>query len=39
MIVTVHPELDIERVLAEASLVVDFRGVTSGHTAGRVVRL
>ena len=39
VVVTVHPELDVERVLAEASLVADFRGVTSGHTAGRVVRL
>jgi UDP-N-acetyl-D-glucosamine dehydrogenase len=38
-IVTVHPELDTDRVLDEASLVVDFRGVTSGRTAGRVVRL
>jgi UDP-N-acetyl-D-glucosamine dehydrogenase len=38
-LVTVHPELDVERVLAEANLLVDFRGVTSGRTAGRVVRL
>jgi UDP-N-acetyl-D-glucosamine dehydrogenase len=38
-IVTVHPELDTDRVLEEAELVVDFRGVTSGRTAGRVVRL
>ncbi len=38
-IVTVHPELDLELVLAEARLVADFRGVTSGRTAGRVVRL
>jgi UDP-N-acetyl-D-glucosamine dehydrogenase len=37
--VTVHPELDTDRVLREAGLVVDFRGVTSGQTAGRVVRL
>src|SRR3954454_1289622 len=27
-IVTVHPELDIDRVVAEARLVADFRGVT-----------
>jgi len=39
VIVTAHPELDTERVLAEAALVVDFRGVTSGHAAARVVRL
>jgi UDP-N-acetyl-D-glucosamine dehydrogenase len=39
VIVTAHPELDIDRVLAEARLVVDFRGVTSGRTAARVVRL
>ena len=38
-IVTVHPELDTDRVLAEAPLVVDFRGVTSGHEAKKVVRL
>jgi UDP-N-acetyl-D-glucosamine dehydrogenase len=39
VVATVHPELDVDRVLAEASLVADFRGVTSGRTAGRVVRL
>ena len=38
-IVTVHPELDVDKVLAEAPLVVDFRGVTSGRSAKRVVRL
>ncbi len=38
-IVTVHPDLDPERVVSEAKLVVDFRGVTSGLGAGRVVRL
>jgi UDP-N-acetyl-D-mannosaminuronate dehydrogenase len=38
-LVTVHPELDVDRVMAEANLLVDFRGVTSGRTAGRVVRL
>jgi UDP-N-acetyl-D-glucosamine dehydrogenase len=38
-IVTVHPDLDVDRVLAEASLIVDFRGVTSGRAAKRVVRL
>ncbi len=39
VVVTVHPELDVDRVVAEARLVADFRGVTSGRTAGRVVRL
>jgi UDP-N-acetyl-D-glucosamine dehydrogenase len=39
VIVTAHPELDTDRVLEEADLVVDFRGVTAGRTAGRVVRL
>jgi len=38
-IVTVHPELDIDRVLSEAPIIVDFRGVTSGRTAKHVVRL
>src|SRR4051794_28815980 len=38
-IVTVHPELDIDRVVAEARLVADFRGVTRGRVAPRVVRL
>ena len=39
VILTVHPELDIERVLERSPLTVDFRGVTSGRTAKRVVRL
>jgi UDP-N-acetyl-D-glucosamine dehydrogenase len=38
-VVTAHPELDPDLVLSRAELVVDFRGVTSGRTAGRVVRL
>jgi UDP-N-acetyl-D-glucosamine dehydrogenase len=38
-IVTVHPDLDADRVLREAALVVDFRGITSGRGAERVVRL
>jgi UDP-N-acetyl-D-glucosamine dehydrogenase len=38
-IVTVHPELDVDKVLTEAPIVVDFRGVTSGRTAKKVVRL
>ena len=39
VIVTAHPGLDVERVVAEAPLVVDFRGVTAGRTAENVVRL
>jgi UDP-N-acetyl-D-glucosamine dehydrogenase len=39
VIVTVHPDLDIERVIDQSELLVDFRGVTSGRTAQRVVRL
>jgi UDP-N-acetyl-D-glucosamine dehydrogenase len=38
-IVTAHPELDYERVVAEAPLVVDFRGATRGISADNLVRL
>ena len=38
-IVTAHPEVDHERVVAEAPLVVDFRGVTREIEAPNVVRL
>jgi UDP-N-acetyl-D-glucosamine dehydrogenase len=38
-IVTAHPELDYERVVAQAPLVVDFRGVTRQIEADNVVRL
>jgi UDP-N-acetyl-D-glucosamine dehydrogenase len=38
-IVTAHPELDYERVVAEAPLVVDLRGVTRGIDAPNLVRL
>jgi UDP-N-acetyl-D-glucosamine dehydrogenase len=38
-IVTAHPEVDHERVIREAELVVDFRGVTRGTEAANVVRL
>jgi UDP-N-acetyl-D-glucosamine dehydrogenase len=38
-IVTAHPEVDYDRVLAEAELLVDFRGVTRGKTAPNLVRL
>jgi UDP-N-acetyl-D-glucosamine dehydrogenase len=37
--VTAHPGLDIERLVAEAPLVVDFRGVTRGIEAPNLVRL
>jgi UDP-N-acetyl-D-glucosamine dehydrogenase len=38
-IVTAHPELDYEDVVATAPLVVDFRGVTRGIRAENLVRL
>src|SRR3954467_6412287 len=39
VIVTVHPGLDIDRILDRAPLVVDFRGATAGLTAGKLIRL
>ena len=39
VIVTHHPGLDFDKVLAAAPLVVDFRGVTRGKTAPNLVRL
>jgi UDP-N-acetyl-D-glucosamine dehydrogenase len=39
VIVTAHPELDVERLVREAALVVDFRGVTRGIEAPNLVRL
>jgi UDP-N-acetyl-D-glucosamine dehydrogenase len=39
VIVTAHPNLDLDNVLATAPLVVDFRGVTRGRTAPNLVRL
>jgi UDP-N-acetyl-D-glucosamine dehydrogenase len=38
-IVTAHPEVDYEEVVARAPLVVDFRGVTRGIEAQNLVRL
>jgi UDP-N-acetyl-D-glucosamine dehydrogenase len=38
-IITAHPGIDYERVVAESSLVVDFRGVTRGIQAENLVRL
>ncbi len=38
-IVTAHPEVDYERVVREAKLVLDFRGVTRGIEAANLVRL
>jgi UDP-N-acetyl-D-glucosamine dehydrogenase len=38
-VVTAHPELDYERVVAEAPLVVDFRGATRGISAENLIRL
>jgi UDP-N-acetyl-D-glucosamine dehydrogenase len=39
VIVTAHPGLDLERVVRESPLVVDFRGVTRGIEATNLVRL
>jgi UDP-N-acetyl-D-glucosamine dehydrogenase len=39
VIVTAHPGLDLERVVATAPLVVDFRGVTRHIDAPNLVRL
>ena len=39
VIVTAHPELDVEAVVHAAPLVVDFRGVTRGIEAPNLVRL
>jgi UDP-N-acetyl-D-glucosamine dehydrogenase len=38
-VITAHPEVDYERVVAEAALVLDFRGVTRGFRAENLVRL
>jgi UDP-N-acetyl-D-glucosamine dehydrogenase len=38
-VITAHPEVDHERVVREAQLVLDFRGVTRGITAPNLVRL
>ena len=38
-IVTAHPEVDYARVVADAPLVVDFRGVTGAIEAPNLVRL
>ena len=39
VVVTAHPGLDVEQLARTAPLVVDFRGVTRGVEAGRLVRL
>ncbi len=39
VIVTRHPDLDIEQVVAGAPLIIDFRGATRGIAAPHVVRL
>jgi UDP-N-acetyl-D-glucosamine dehydrogenase len=38
-IVTAHPEVDYEAVVASAPQVIDFRGVTRGIEVGNLVRL
>jgi UDP-N-acetyl-D-glucosamine dehydrogenase len=39
VIVTAHPGLEVERIVRESPLVVDFRGVTRGIEAANLVRL
>jgi UDP-N-acetyl-D-glucosamine dehydrogenase len=39
VVVTAHPNLDLDRVLERAPLVVDFRGVTPGSGVPNLVRL
>ena len=39
VIVTAHPGLDVERVVRDAPLVVDFRGATRGIEAANLIRL
>jgi UDP-N-acetyl-D-glucosamine dehydrogenase len=39
VIVTAHPDLDVERIVRESALVVDFRGVTRGTEAPNLMRL
>jgi UDP-N-acetyl-D-glucosamine dehydrogenase len=39
VIVTAHPDLDVERLVRESPLVVDFRGATRGIEAPNLVRL
>jgi len=39
VIVTAHPDVDLERIVASAPVVVDFRGVTRGIEAPNLVRL
>jgi len=39
VIVTAHPDLDVEYIVKAAPLVVDFRGVTRGIEAANLVRL
>jgi UDP-N-acetyl-D-glucosamine dehydrogenase len=39
VIVTAHPGLDLQRLVQESPLVVDFRGVTRGIEAPHLVRL
>jgi UDP-N-acetyl-D-glucosamine dehydrogenase len=39
VIVTAHPGLDVQQVVAGAPLVVDFRGITRGIEAPNLVRL
>jgi UDP-N-acetyl-D-glucosamine dehydrogenase len=39
VIVTAHPDLDLERLVRESPLLVDFRGVAREVRAGQLARL
>jgi hypothetical protein len=39
VVLTYHPEVDLEQVVHSTPLVVDFRGVTRGIEAGKLARL
>jgi UDP-N-acetyl-D-glucosamine dehydrogenase len=39
VIVTAHPEVDLDQVIGSGSLVLDLRGVTRGHNDARITRL
>jgi UDP-N-acetyl-D-mannosaminuronate dehydrogenase len=38
-VITAHPELDYRKVVGDAALVLDFRGITRGIEASNLVRL
>jgi hypothetical protein len=38
-VITAHPEIDYRKVVGDAALVLDFRGVPRGIEASNLVRL